>query len=42
MYIIILKEVRAAIEGTVAKPSRPSVKFTAFDVAIITKTHNII
>ena len=32
------KQPATKITGTVAKPSRPSVKFTAFDEPTITKT----
>ena len=32
------KHAATNITGTVAKPSRPSVRFTAFDDPIITKT----
>ena len=34
-----LKEASAVMDGTVAKPSNPSVRLTAFDVEMITKIH---
>ena len=34
------KQAATSITGTVAKPSKPSVKFTAFDDPTITKTPN--
>ena len=40
--MIILKDVRAAKDGTVARPSRPSVKLTAFEVEMITKHQKMI
>ena len=39
-YEINVKDKATNITGTVAKPSSPSVKFTAFDAPIITKSPN--
>ena len=39
-YEINVKESATNITGTVAKPSRPSVKFTALDAPIITNSAN--
>ena len=39
-YVIKVKENATSITGTVAKPSKPSVRFTAFEAPIITNKPN--